>query len=60
MRTEGPVKPLSLVGVEKDLGGWGGFPFSGAGPGIQGEEHKILNVLPSIVFSKKKKKNLQE
>ena len=53
------MKPLSLVGVEKDLGGWGGFPFSGAGPGIQGEEHKILNVLPSIVFSKKKK-NLQE
>ena len=50
MRTEGPVKPLALVGAEKDLGGKGGFRFSGAGPWIQGKEHKILNVLPNIVF----------
>ena len=45
-----PVKPVALVGVVKDLGGRGGFPSSGAGPWIQGKEHKILNVLPKIVF----------
>ena len=50
----GPVKPVALVGVVKDLGGRGGFPSSGAGPWIQGKEHKILNVLPSIVFWKTK------
>ena len=44
------MKPLALVGVGKDLGGRGGFPFSGAGPLIQGKEHKILNVLPNIAF----------
>ena len=46
----GPVKPMALVGVVKDFGGRGGFPSSGAGPWIQGKEHKILNVLPKIVF----------
>ena len=51
----GPVKPVALVGVVKDLGGRGGFPSSGAGPWIQGKEHKILNVLPNIVFFKKPK-----
>ena len=50
MRTQGPVKSLVLVGVEKDLGGRGGFPSSVAGPWIQGKEQKILNVLPNIVF----------
>ena len=54
MWTQGPVKALVLVGVEKDLDGRGGFPSSGAGPWIQGKEHKILNVLPSIVFWKTK------
>ena len=54
MMTQGPVKALVLVGVEKDLDGRGGFPSSGAGPWIQGKEHKILNVLPSIVFWKTK------
>ena len=54
MRTQGPVKPLALVGVEKDLGGRGGFPSSGAGPWIQGKEHKILNVLTNTVFLKNK------
>ena len=55
MRTEGPVKPLALVGVETDLSGRGGFPSSDACPWIQGKEHKILNVLPNIVFLKNKK-----
>jgi len=50
MRTQGPMKALVLVGVLKDLGGRGGFPSSGAGPWIQGKEHKILNVLPNIIF----------
>ena len=50
MRTQGTVKALVLVGVEKDLGGRGGFPSSGAGLWIKGNEHKILNVLPRIVF----------
>ena len=50
VRTQGPVKPLALVGIEKDLGGRGGFPSSGTSPWIQGKEHKILNVLPNIVF----------
>ena len=50
VRTQGPVRALVLVEVEKDLGGSRGFPSSGAGPWIQGKEHKILNVLPSIVF----------
>ena len=50
MRTQGPVKALVLVGVEKDLVGRRGFPSSGAGPWIQGKEHKILNVLPNIGF----------
>ena len=50
MRTQGPVKCLVLVGVEKDLVGMGGFPSSGAGPWIQDKEHNILNVLPNIVF----------
>ena len=50
VRTPGPVKPLALVGVEKDLGGRGSFPSSGTSPWIQGKEHKILNVLPNIVF----------
>jgi len=27
----GPVKPVALVGVVKDLGGRGDFPTSGAG-----------------------------
>ena len=45
----GPVKPVALVGVVKDLGGRGGIPSSGAGPWIQGKEHKMLNVLPNIV-----------
>ena len=58
MRTEGPVKPLALVGAEKDLGGKGGFRFSGAGPWIQGKEHKILNVLPNILFWNKQTKEL--
>ena len=51
----GPVKPVALVGVVKDLEGRGGFPSSGAGPWIQGKEHQILNVLPNIVFLKNKK-----
>ena len=34
MRTEGPVKTLALVVVVKDLGGRGGFPFSGPGSWI--------------------------
>ena len=55
IRTQGPGKALVLVGVEKDLVGRGGFPFSGAGPWIQGKEHKILNVLPNIVFLIKQK-----
>ena len=55
MRTQGLVKALVLVGVEKDLVGRGGFPSSGAGPWIQGKEHKILNVLPNIVFLIKQK-----
>ena len=50
MRTQGPVKALVLVGVEKALVGRGGFPSCGAGPWIQGKEHKILNVLPSTLF----------
>ena len=50
VRTQGPVKPLALVGVEKDLGGRGIFPSFGTSPWIQGKEHKILNVLPNIVF----------
>ena len=50
MRTEGPVKPLALVRVEKDLGGKGDFTFSGACPWIQGKEHKILNVLGNFFF----------
>ena len=50
MRTQSPMKALVLVGVEKDLGGRGGFPSSVAGPWIQGKEQKILNVLPNIVF----------
>ena len=54
MRTQGPVNALVLVGVEKDLFGRWGFPSSGAGPWIQGKEHKSLNVLPSIVFWKAK------
>ena len=49
----GPVKPVALVGVVKDLGGRGGFPSSGAGAWIQDKEHKILNVLPNIVFLNK-------
>ena len=53
MRTEGPVKPLALVGVEKDLGGKGVFTFSGSCPWIQGKEHKILNVLGNFFFLKK-------
>ena len=58
-RLWGPVNPVALVGVGKDLGGRGGFPSSGAGAWIQDKEHKILNVLPNIVFKKKrKKKNL--
>ena len=52
----GPVKPVALVGVVKDLGGRGGFPSSGAGAWIQDKEHKILNVLPNIVFLLKKTK----
>ena len=54
MRTEGPVKPLALVGVEKDLGGRGGFPFSSASPCIQGKEYKIVNGYQTL-FSKKPK-----
>ena len=50
VRTQHPVKPLALVGVEKYLGGSGSFPSSGTSPWIQGKEHKILNVLPNIVF----------
>ena len=50
MRTHGLMKALVLVGVEKDLVGRGGFQSSGAGPWRQGKVHKILNVLPSIVF----------
>ena len=50
VRTQGPVKALVLVGVEKDLVGRRGFQISGAGPWMQVKEHKILNVLPSIVF----------
>ena len=50
VRTPGPVKPLALVGVEKYLGGSRSFPSSGTSPWIQGKEHKILNVLPNIVF----------
>ena len=50
VRTKDPVKPLALVGVEKDLGGRGSFLSSGTSPWIQGKEHKILNVLPNIVF----------
>ena len=50
VRTQGPVRALVLVGVEKALAGWGGFPSCGAGPWIQGKEHKILTMLPSIVF----------
>ena len=57
MRTEGPVKLLGLVGVEKDIGGTGGFPFSGAGPWILGKEQKILNVWPNIVFWKNNNNN---
>ena len=53
----GPVKPVALVGVLKDLGGRGGFPSSGAGPWIQGKEHKILDVLPNTVFLKNKQTN---
>ena len=56
MRTEGPVKPVALVGVGKDLGERGGFPSSGAGPWIQDKEYRILNVLPSIVFWKQRQK----
>jgi len=55
VRAQDPVKPLALVGVEKDLGGRGSFPSSGTSPWIQGKEHKILNVLPNIVFFKKPK-----
>ena len=44
---------VALLGVVKDLGGRGGFPSSGVGPWIQDKEHKILNVLPNIVFWKK-------
>ena len=50
VRIQDPVKALVLVGVEKDLVGRGGFQSSGAGPWRQGKVHKILNVLPSIVF----------
>ena len=50
MRTQGPVKDLVLVGVEKDLVGRGDFPSSGSRPWIQGKEHNILNELPNIVF----------
>ena len=50
MRTQSPLKALVLVGVEKDLSGRGGLPSSGAGPWIQGKEHKILNVLPKAVL----------
>ena len=50
----GPVKPVALVGVVKYLDGRGGFPSSVTGPWIQGKEHKILKVLPNIVFWKKK------
>ena len=50
IRTWSPLRALVLVEVEKDLGGSRGFPSSGAGPWIQGKEHKILNVLPNIVF----------
>ena len=49
MRTQDSVKALVLDGVEKYFVGRGGFPSSGAGPWIQGKEHKILNVLPNIV-----------
>ena len=50
VRTQHPVKSLALVGVEKYLGGSRSFPSSGTSPWIQGKEHKILNVLPNIVF----------
>ena len=50
IRTQSPLRALVLVEVEKDLGGKGGFPSSSGGPWIQGKEHKILNVLPNIVF----------
>ena len=54
VRKEGPVMPVALVGVVKDLGERVGFPSSGAGPWIQDKEHRILNVLPNIVFWKQK------
>ena len=50
VRTQGQVKPLALVGVEKDLGGRGSFLPSGTSPWIQDKEHKILNVLPNTAF----------
>ena len=50
VRTQSPLRALVLVEVEKDLGGRGGFPSSGADPWIQGKEQNILNVLPNIVF----------
>ena len=50
IRTQSPLRALVLVEVEKDLGGRGGFPSSGADPWIQGKEPNILNMLPNIVF----------
>ena len=52
MKTQRPLKALVLVGVEKDLGGRGDVPSSGARPWIQDFEskRKILNELPNIVF----------
>ena len=55
--------PVRTQGPSEGTGpGWSGerlswkrrLPSSGAGPWIQGKEHKILNVLPSIVFWKTK------
>ena len=57
MRTQGPMKALVLVGVEKDLGGRGGCPSSGTSPWIQGNEHNILNALLNIVFLKNNNNN---
>ena len=59
MRTEGPVKPVALVGVGKDLGERGGFPSSGAGPWIQDKEYRILNVTKHC-FLKTKTKTKQK
>ena len=51
----GPVKPVALVGVVKDLGGRGGFPSSGAGPSIQGKGAQDFECVTKYCFLKKQK-----